>query len=201
MTGIEIIDAPWGANDEQHLSNVIGTAFSDLEVSRYLIPDDTVRAQILAQHLRQHVRWARSNGQLLTDTGLGSVAVWFTVPESGLPDIPNYEVTRAEVCGPHTGRFAEFEARMHEHHPLGGKHWYLAVLAVRPELQGQGLGTAHLEYQLAFLDEQRYPAYLEACDLLSRKLYLRHGFVDHGEAFSCGIGGPLLFPMWREPSP
>jgi len=200
MNGIEIIDAPWGPRDVvPTLSNVIGTAFSDLEVSRYLIPDDTVRAQILARHLGLQVNWARSNGQLLTDSGLGSAAVWFTVPETGLPDIPNYEATRREVCGPYTERVAEFEKRMHDRHPLGRKHWYLALLAVRPELQGKGLGSAHLAYQLAFLKEQGYPAYLEASDLLSAKLYEQFGFVAHGEPFSCGIGGPLVRPMWWEP--
>jgi len=194
-----IIDAPAGTGEDQQLAAVIGEAFSHLDVSRYLIPDEQVRATVLARHLGQNVALARGFGRLLTDTGRGSAAVWLAVPATGLPDIPGYNQRRAEACGEHTDRFAEFENRMHKHHPTGRRHWYLAQMAVRPELQGHGLGTAMLHHQLTVLDQTGQPAYLEAADPCSRELYLRHGFSDLGQPFPCGDDGPSLWPMWREP--
>lgn len=194
-----IIDVPPGPAEDQALAAIIGDAFSHLAVSRYLIPDDRVRASILAQHLSQNVELARGIGRLLTDTERRCAAVWLTVPDTGLPDIVGYEQRRAEACGEHTDRFAEFEDRMHQHHPLGRPHWYLALMAVQPYRQGHGLGTALLRHQLTILDRTAQPAYLEASDKRSRDLYLRHGFADVGEPFACGDGGPSLYPMWREP--
>jgi len=200
MTTFTIEDAPYGPIHDEQLSNVIGSAFATLAVSEYLIPDATVRKQILTRHLGQQVPWARRYGRLLTDSGMGSASVWLRVSETGaLAKIPNYEQNRTDFCGPHIGRVAEFESRLHQHHPVGRKHWYLALLAVRPELQGKGLGSAHLELQLAYLDQVGLPAYLEAADLESLKLYERFGFRGIG-LFSCGIGGPCLYPMWREPA-
>jgi len=196
---ITIIDAPPGTGEDQTLAAVIGEAFSHLDVSRHLIPDDGVRAKILALHLGQNVELARGLGRLLTDTERRCAAVWLAVPATGLPDIPGYDQRRAEACGEHTDRFAEFENRMHKHHPLGRRHWYLALMAVRPQLQGHGLGTALLQLQLAVLDQTGQPAYLEAANLHSRELYLRHGFRDLGQPYACGDDGPSLWPMWREP--
>jgi GNAT superfamily N-acetyltransferase len=194
-----IIDAPPG--EDQTLAAVIGDAFSHLDVSRYLIPDQRVRATVLARHLGQNVELARGIGRLLTDTERRCAAVWLAVPESGLPDVVGYEQRRADACGQHTDRFTEFEDRMHKHHPVGRRHWYLALMAVRPQLQGHGLGTALLHHQLAYLDQTAQPAYLEAADRRSRQLYLRHGFTDVGQPFACGDDGPWLFPMWRAPQP
>ena len=40
-------------------------------------------------------------------------------------------------------------------------HWYVFVLGVRPERQGEGLGRALLDPALARADRDRLPAYLE----------------------------------------
>ncbi|MEV6964435.1 GNAT family N-acetyltransferase [Hamadaea sp. NPDC051192] len=194
-----IIDAPPGTGEDRTLAAIIGEAFSHLAVSRHLIPDHGARAAVLARHLGQNVELARGIGRLLTDTERRSAAVWLAVPDTGLPDVVGYEQRRAAACGPHTGRFTEFEDRMHKNHPLGKHHWYLALMAVHPDQQGQGLGSTLLRHQLVMLDRSGQPAYLEAADPRSRRLYLRHGFSDHGQPFACGHAGPFLWPMWREP--
>ena len=62
------------------------------------------------------------------------------------------------------------------------------------------LGTALLRAHHATLDRDGMPAYLEASDMRTRRLYLAHGYA--------ACGGPLFLPgavvhvpMWRQPQP
>ncbi|HEX5493068.1 MAG TPA: GNAT family N-acetyltransferase [Mycobacteriales bacterium] len=84
------------------------------------------------------------------------------------------------------------------HHP-SEPHHYLAFLAVRPERQGAGLGSALLRHHHARLDRTGVAAYLEASSPRSRELYLRHGYRPRGEPFTVPDGTPF-WPMWRTPS-
>ncbi|MET9499787.1 GNAT family N-acetyltransferase [Streptomyces sp. NPDC006552] len=83
-------------------------------------------------------------------------------------------------------------------HPTGRAHAYLWMIGVRPERQGEGLGTALMAPVLERCDREGLPAYLEASNARSRALYERLGFVFTGTAVDLP-GGPALWPMWREP--
>ncbi|MQA24380.1 MAG: hypothetical protein GEU94_02675 [Micromonosporaceae bacterium] len=56
--------------------------------------------------------------------------------------------------------------------------------------------TSPLRRRHTDLDESSTLAYLVAA---SRRLYLRHGYRDHGDPISLHEG-PRLFPMWRHPA-
>ena len=77
-------------------------------------------------------------------------------------------------------------------------HEHLAILAVRPDRQGQGIGTALLDARHADLEDQGIPAYLEASDERTRRLYLAHGYTDRGSPIELA-DGVRMYPMWREP--
>ena len=62
--------------------------------------------------------------------------------------------------------------------------------------QGQGIGTALLRAHHASLDRDGMPAYLEASDLRTRRLYLAYGYAD--DARSSCLTGPHV-PMVRQP--
>jgi GNAT superfamily N-acetyltransferase len=80
-------------------------------------------------------------------------------------------------------------------------HHHLAILAVRPDAQGQGIGTALLRAHHTTLDGTDVPAYLEASSERTRAWYLRHGYTDHGQPFHLPEGGPPLWPLWRPGAP
>jgi len=65
--------------------------------------------------------------------------------------------------------------KMAERH---GSFVYVVQLGARPEAQGQGLGSKLLRRITEYADSQGLPCYLEASSPGSRRLYLRHGFVD-----------------------
>ena len=57
----------------------------------------------------------------------------------------------------------------------GAPHWYLEVVAVRPEYMGKGLARRFLEWGLARADEDGLPAFLEA-NAQAQAVYERFGF-------------------------
>ena len=102
----------------------------------------------------------------------------------------------AALTGPHLGNFLAFDEQLDRHHPAGTFHEHLAV---RPDRQHQGIGTALLTAHHAALDSQGIPAYLEASDERTRRLYPAHGYVLRPDAPIRLPDGPEMWPMWREP--
>jgi GNAT superfamily N-acetyltransferase len=70
-------------------------------------------------------------------------------------------------------------------------------MAVRPDHQGRGLGSALLANRLSELHRRGVPAYLEATNRRNLALYLHHGFTVTG-TIHIPDGGPTLYRMWRE---
>lgn len=72
------------------------------------------------------------------------------------------------------------------------------MIAVAPERQGEGLGSALVRSVLDRCDQEGVPAYLEASNERSRALYERLGFGHTGKPLDLPEG-PRMWPMWREP--
>lgn len=85
-----------------------------------------------------------------------------------------------------------------EAHPTDRAHQYLHMIAVRPDRQGEGLGTALVTAVLDRCDREGLHAYLEASNARSRALYERLGFAFTGTPLDLP-DGPRMWPMWREP--
>ncbi len=79
-------------------------------------------------------------------------------------------------------------------------HWYLMVVGVDPELQGQGVGSALVREVLAFADRESKPCYLETSEHRNLSFYERVGFAVLEEA-TLSKGGPKAWAMRREPKP
>jgi ribosomal protein S18 acetylase RimI-like enzyme len=62
-----------------------------------------------------------------------------------------------------------------KHHPVE-PHWHLAFLAVHPSRQSRGLGGALMTS--THDDLRNTPAYLEATNDDTIRLYRRHGYTD-----------------------
>lgn len=75
-------------------------------------------------------------------------------------------------------------------------HFYLYFMAVKPALQGQGLGAALLGTTLARIDATGQPAYLENSNPRNTRLYERAGFV--ARPIISPADAPPLIAMWRK---
>ena len=84
---------------------------------------------------------------------------------------------------------------MEKAHPKG-EIWYLALLAVHPELQRQGIGGTLISPILELCDEQGIDVYLETQKQDNIAYYRRFGFSEL-EALRPVSAGPPLLRMHR----
>lgn len=188
-------------DDIDVLSLVIADAFHPLAVSQWLIPDPQARSNVFPGLFRIFTEHAIDTGTVLTTPGRTAVALWLPVSLDGPQPPARYETQLTAATGPWHTRFTELDTAFNQHHPAGLPHHHLAVLAVRPDQQGTGIGTALLDAHHASLDVGGTPAYLTASGLDTRGLYLRHGYVLRPDAPIRLPDGPEMWPMWRQPQP
>ncbi|MGW0802326.1 GNAT family N-acetyltransferase [Nonomuraea sp. NPDC002799] len=185
---------PATADDAEQVAELIATAFAELRVTSYLVPEPRGRHAIMAGTYRILVDHAIEHGEVhLIDDG-PAVAVWF--PDPPLPEIKDYDSRSAAITGAAAERFRALDALFARNHPAEPHH-YLAFLAVHPDCQGEGLGSALLRHHHARLGGA--PVYLEASSTGSRDLYARHGYQAR-ETFALP-DGPMYWPMWRPATP
>jgi GNAT superfamily N-acetyltransferase len=186
-----------GQADIGVLSQVIADAFFSLTVCRWLIPDGTARRAAFPGYFGLYVEHAIADGLVETTPDRAAAALW--IPGEGPGEPPDgYTGRLAGITGSYLSNFLAFDEQLDRHHPAGTFHHHLAILAVRPDRQGQGIGTALLDARHAVLEDEGIPAYLEASDERTRRLYLDHGYADQGGPIEFA-DGVRMYPMWREP--
>lgn len=183
-------------SDTSLVAAVIGSAFQELDVARWIIAADDDREETLAANMEIWVQHAFDTGGVVDMTAdRTGVAVWF-INDGQADDLPpDYEKRLDDACGAYADRFRLLDQAFAENHPRDVPHHHLAFMAVVPHAQGNGVGTALLEHHY-----NHYPdvdSYLEASCRDSRNLYLRHGFQDLSEPFTLPWGGPPMWSMWR----
>jgi GNAT superfamily N-acetyltransferase len=129
-----------------------------------------------------------------------AASVW--IPPGGI------ELTEAEEAslGPMLeglvgSRAAEIEllfGRLANNHPDQPPHYYLSLLGTHPDHRGKGLGMTLLAKNLAIVDSEGMPAYLESSNPENDSRYERLGFARVGE-FQRPDGRLTCSTMWREP--
>ncbi|HEY9472749.1 MAG TPA: GNAT family N-acetyltransferase [Mycobacteriales bacterium] len=181
------------------VSRVIAEAFAELAVVGWLVPDAAARDCVLSADFRIFVDHAFEYGEVHATPDLDAVALWFPLDGDPLPEPNDYHRRLTDAVGEWIDRFSLLDKLFEANHPTEPHH-HLAFLAVRPDRQGNGLGSALLRHHHARLDHDGMPAYLEASSPGSRDLYLRHGYQLRGEPFTVP-GGTPFWPMWRPPSP
>ncbi len=186
------------------LTSAYAAAFTDEAVLSWVIPDPADRAARAIPMFRELLSAVIGDAQVtvaeLPDGALVGVSMWLRPANTVAVE---HEVARsAEPSGDAdvvARRLAVVSELVTTHRP-GEPHVYLASMGVRADLRSHGVGGALLAGGLAAADADGLPTYLEASTERSRRLYLRHGFHDHGRPLALPDGGPVLRPMWR-PAP
>jgi GNAT superfamily N-acetyltransferase len=129
-----------------------------------------------------------------------AAAVW--IPPGGTELIAAEEESLGPMLEDRIGsRAAEVLAlfeRMERAHPDGPPHYYLSLLGTHPDHRGKGLGMSLLAENLAKIDAERMPAYLESSNPGNDVRYERLGFERAG-SFERPDGLLTCSTMWREP--
>ncbi|PZG10979.1 N-acetyltransferase [Micromonospora craterilacus] len=185
-----------GPEDARWVAERIAESFMVLPATRWLVPDEAKREAVLAGNFEIIVAYALRHGLVFGAENRAGVAVWLPSVGEPLPPPEDYDARLAAACGEWTPRFVHLDELFAANHPHEDHH-HLALLAVQPDRQGQGIGTALLHHHHAWLDANGVAGYLEASSEISRSLYARHGYRG-SEPFRLPDGTPF-WPMWREP--
>ena len=178
----------------------LSRAFEDDPVWEYLLPDAASRLQRLSRYFAtamglQHLQHSSS----YTDAARSGAALW---------DPPgHWRMTASQFVrgaprfvrcfGRHTTRAIRTLSVVEKRHPASPPHYYLAMLGTDPDHQGKGVASAVLSPVLDTCDQDGIGAYLESSKESNIAFYSRHGFEVTGEIRL--PGGPLVWPMWRNP--
>ena len=188
-------------------SRSLAAAFFDDPTSRFILPREDARDRWLRLLHQATLRNVLPEGHVTAISGDDVAGVIGAVPPERYP-MPTTRflrhllplLLRLPSGGISLGRALRgLQAqwmidRMHIKEP----HWYVAVLGVRPDRQGEGLGSALLDLTLSWADRDRVPTYLETSNEHNLTFYGRFGFEVAREVSIPG-GGPPVWTMLRQP--
>lgn len=189
-------------SDVTTLAAVLGRAFHDDPVMRWILPDDGRRARALPRlfaAITRHHHLPGGGADVAVGDDLGAAALWDApgswrqTPREELRMLPAVLL----AFGRHAARGRQMVELMKEHHP-DEPHWYLAVIGSDPSVRGGGYAHALMRSHLEQVDAEHAPAYLESSNPDNIAYYERFGFEVTGELRLPG-DGPVMTPMWRRP--
>jgi ribosomal protein S18 acetylase RimI-like enzyme len=184
------------SQDRTAIADTLTRAFATDPVLMWSFPGARARHRHGRQFFASVVRRLTPHGLVwVTD---GGAAVWAPPGrwrESAL-DAAWIAMRSLPGVWPHPVRVARGLLQVEARH-LAEPHLYLATVGVRPERQGQGLGSRLLAPGLAEADARGLPAYLESSNKLNVPLYQRLGFDVTGELHL--PSGPTIWLMRRPP--
>ena len=187
-------------DDVAAVTETITVAFHRDPVWSWAFPDDARRpAQYTA--LWGHLIGSATRYQWVRMTeGCEAAAVW--IPPGGTELSPEAEAQLEplleELLGSRAEVVMELMERFDEAHSVETPHYYLSLLGTHDDHRGKGIGMALLAENLALIDAEGMPAYLESTNPANDERYRRVGFERFG-SFSAPDGGPAVTTMWREP--
>src|SRR5258708_15184489 len=170
-------------------SELLGRAFMKDPMWEYLAPSLARRARVLPSSFGITVRYSLRYGEVYTTRALDGVACWLT-PSAAPPSLS--QLIRLSIHGAPLElglmgllRYTAVENYTGEIHKrtLPGRHWYLWVIGVEPERQGQGIGAMLIHPVLAQADALPLPSHLETMNEANVPFYQKHGFkvISEGE--------------------
>jgi GNAT superfamily N-acetyltransferase len=190
---------PATAADLPRLIETIGLAFADDPVWAPAFSTATHRTDRAAPIWRIWIEGALRYPWVSMTDEAEAVAIW--IPPGGTELSAEQEAAfarvAAEMLGPAGATYLEeLMARFSAAHPHDEPHYYLSLLGTHPAHRGQGIGMGLLTDNLAQIDREGRPAYLESSNPANNHRYERLGFVPHGD-FSLPDNGPVVTTMWR----
>lgn len=185
---------------------MIGRAFQNDPFMVYLVPDPAKRKRFLPDLFRIMLRYCSRYGTVYTTADLAGAACCLP-PGQTNPTIARLmgASMRSMPILFNLARLRRFlqvtEITDREHiQTIPGEHWYLWVLGVEPQKQGQGIGSKLLQTVLQQARTQNLPCYLETENPRNVPFYQSHGFRLVSETVVKGSELRVYAMLW-EPEP
>ncbi len=187
------------AKDVPAVTTCLASAFfHDPLWGEWTFPDATTRYEPLFELMRFWTAAAARYPWVRMTDHAEAASVW--VPP-GEPEMTTEEearfVTRmSELLGERAGELIDLFGQFEEHHPKDPPHYYLSLWGTHRDHAGRGVGTALIRDNLARIDAEGMPAYLESTNPANLPRYEALGFASTGEFGP--VGGPVITTMWRD---
>lgn len=178
------------------MAHTLARAFRDDPLILHFLPDPAAREAKLPRLFRLLLKLGMPYGACDTTEGYESVVIW-RPPGKWHIHVWQYFTNAPDflgVFGADALRVMATMDQIEKVHPAE-PHWYLQAVGTDPDKQGKGFGGIAMRYQLAIVDSQVLPAYLESSKAENIPIYERLGFEVTGEIRI--KNGPVLYPMWR----
>ncbi|MDT8913665.1 GNAT family N-acetyltransferase [Amycolatopsis sp. PS_44_ISF1] len=195
-----------GEQDREAVVGLLDEALRDDPVSSWVFPTGTHRAARHPRLMAAFVDRALKGGYIDITANVSAALLQIPVREnvscvdgrdSGFGvDAP---ARLREAVDPGNERVELLDRVLATAHPPTPAHCYFTMIGVTPSRQSEGLASALIACALGHCDEEGRAAYLEASNIRSRRLAERFGFRLHGPGLPLP-GGPVMWPMWRDPS-
>ena len=196
-SGVAARSASWV--DLPAVTKTISLAFHDDPTWSWAFPDSRHRQEQYAVFWRFMIAGALRYPWVWMTEGCEVASVW--IPPGGTEIAPEDEEQIAplleELVGARAGEVIELLDRFEAAHPRDEPHYYLSLLGTHPSHVGRGIGMELLGENLARIDRERMPAYLESSNPANNHRYQRYGFEKIGEFYPPGGSMPVT-TMWRE---
>ncbi len=182
-----------GQSDRSSAIAVVTVAFATDPVARWVYPDAADYLSYFPGFIRSFAGGAFDAGTGYISDEMAGAALW--LPPGVSPDeetiTARFEATVDPALMP---EIEDMFAQMAAFHP-SEPHWYLPMIGVETQRQGNGVGSRLLRYSLDKVDEEGRPAYLESSSPRNVPLYERFGFSVMGTIKTAS--SPPIYPMIR----
>jgi len=165
----------------RQIGAVLSRAFMNDPMYLYLQPDPARRAAFSPGWMTTLARYGMRYAQLhVTPDPIRGISIWMP---PGAAEPGAFEMIRCGILGSLAGIVwhslvqmlpltRQWEALRRQQPP----HWYLWLLGVDPDSQGQGIGSALMQPGLQSADRDRLPCYLETMTERDVAFYQKRGF-------------------------
>jgi GNAT superfamily N-acetyltransferase len=187
------------AADARSIVTTLTGAFDADPLWRWAFPDPDKRAQQFETWFGLFVKSALPNGWVWISGEGEATSVWTPPGKTELSAEAKAKVEpflSAEL-GAHAVPVLQVMEQFEAASPDDRSFYYLSFLGTHPEHRGHGIGMKLLESNLARVDAEGMPAYLESSNPANNARYERLGFKPHTE-FATPDGEHSVTTMWRD---
>jgi GNAT superfamily N-acetyltransferase len=181
-------------NDFDEVVVLLVAAFMNTAFYRYIAPDENERREFHFASFREriahglevnHIDIALNAGGKITGFAMWSPPEASSPPLTCVPTVENAppvfvaDLVSAKKISPGVAeRFLTFLSMMHDAHKklFVPPFWALAPIAILPEEQGKGIGSALIRKKLTEIDASTLPCALATQDRINLPIYERYGF-------------------------
>ncbi len=175
--------------NESHIepaATALAEAFQDYPVFSYVFPDAAARKDALPGLFRSMVHYGLQHGEVYaTSPAMEGATVWLP------PGIPGGTSENPEVDKEALGRFGYYGYCVYtvREKYAPGPHWFLELIGVTPDNQGEGFASRLIKPMLERIDRENLPCYLDTELEKNVTIYQRYGFkvVDDNVVSGTGV--------------